>query len=177
MLCVVRLLLWLLLPSVGAPPSDPNPRLDETLFRLRVLSTLVIDLDHKGEEVSGMCSLDQLLKRAADAGMISVGEYSQGVCHSDAWGHPFGYAAAKAGERLTIVTLRSRGRNGIDESGGGDDLYVEIMLERGKAPIILGNAVQLWQGQRKLNLFSDPGSPRPPPLWPATETPRGGPAT
>jgi hypothetical protein len=51
----------------------------------------------------------------------------------DIWGRPFGWSVRTEGER-TIVRVSSWGRNGINENGEGDDLYVEVTILKGREP-------------------------------------------
>jgi len=44
---------------------------------------------------------------------------------NDAWGNEFVYELDRA---QGIVTLRSKGPNGIDEPGGGDDIHLSITV-------------------------------------------------
>jgi len=51
----------------------------------------------------------------------------------DSWERPFDWSVRTEGER-TIVRVSSWGRNGINENGEGDDLYVEVTIVKGREP-------------------------------------------
>ena len=48
---------------------------------------------------------------------------------SDGWGRPFHWKVAER-DGAIVVTIHSNGKNGIDEEGGGDDLFVEVTIPK-----------------------------------------------
>jgi len=57
----------------------------------------------------------------------------------DQWGRKFQLIVVTYNDAAKHVRVLSVGKNGVFEDGGGDDLYVDIRLEKGQEPVWIVN--------------------------------------
>jgi hypothetical protein len=122
----------LLGPFVGCVKTSDlniaNHSTSNALFTLGLRLVYVHERSHRIRDLASMGEVFQIL-RDDNTGEIDMFK-------ADYWGRPFRFCRAVEEARVRIRIL-SDGRNGIPENGQGDDLYVEILLETGKASLEL----------------------------------------
>ena len=111
--------------------SDLNIANHSTSNALFTLGLRLVYAHERSHSIRNLASMEQVFQILRDERGREIDMFK-----ADYWGRPFRFLRAVEEARVRIRIL-SDGRNGIPENGQGDDLYVEILLETGKASLEL----------------------------------------
>jgi hypothetical protein len=127
------LMVGLMLLSGCSKHSDTNQAEAETYAGLEAWGQTISVLSEMGINLSQYKTTEEVLSKWKNTGVIEQ-DYLHRM-EADYWSQPFDWSTRTEGESF-IVRVASWGRNGINENGRGDDLYVDVVIVKGHKPVI-----------------------------------------
>jgi hypothetical protein len=110
--------------------SDRNEAVNRTMNRLDNMGQVIVKL-WEGEYDFAKCdSYETLVDEATKRAFLEPDKYTY-----DSWGHRYALMI-RFHEHRIVIRISSFGKDGIDETGDGDDLFVEVTIwpEDGQSP-------------------------------------------